>query len=255
MLNSELRHELKNILMDEDIFPLGDFETVPVHCERDGEAASYPYVSVLREVNNHEALLTQALENMELIGKKCVGERLEYISKRLSPLQVREILSDVGFKKNSYQSYSLRDLGTNRLKEFIQGPTREFFDSLGFECFRQQYAVAEPAWNTQFHYDHAHFRRHGFRAMVPLNDTVIMSFLEEGREVVFELHPGFMYFVNIASMHRAFNPHSQPRINLLFQMASDRMILAGRPHTPVNEETCETKFRGFRSTEIMEIYR
>lgn len=247
--------DLKSILLDADIFPLGDFECVPVRTVRDGEALSYPEVAVLCPVNNIEDFLNEAMVTMTRVGKGYVKDRMPHLSPLLSMDQVRDVLSGVGFTKETYQSYSLRKLGTNTLEDFVCGRTRAFFESLPCDYFRMQYGVANKDWTTKFHIDHHNFKRHGFRAMVPLNIPAIMSFLVAGRERIYELQPGYMYFVNIARYHRGFNPFHQSRINLLLQLASDELMLRGEALSPLSARDVEARFSTHLSTEIMEVWR
>jgi hypothetical protein len=63
---------------------------------------------------------------------------------------------------------------------------------------------------------------------VPLSGPAYMGYEGPRRENrIYRLDPGFLYFINIAKMHRGFN-FGVPRLVLMFQMDSDRLILS--PH-------------------------
>jgi hypothetical protein len=218
--------EVKKIFLEDDILPLGNFESLPVICEKDGEADSYPNVSLISENIDYITLTNEAKIHIEKIGPKYVKERLTKINKKINEEVLRDILADAGFYKGIYQSYSLRKLGTSEIEDWVLPKTRSFFNSLNVKTFRQQYAVAFPGWNTKLHRDHKNFKTHGFRAMVPLNSDVYMAYEDCNKNMlIYKLKRGGMYFVNIAKMHRGFNDSlTEKRINLIMQMDSDFLV-------------------------------
>lgn len=245
----------KDIFLDDDIFPIGSFETIPVECILDGEADSYPNVVRLKSIREFSALSSEAIENIQKIGKRYVKDRVQRLTPDLEVNTVRQVLTDVGFTKETYQSYSLRKLGSADLEDFITGETRKFFENLGPIYFRMQYAVAAPGWKTTFHIDHRNFNTHGLRAMIPLSAPTFLSYFENKHEVIYELKPGEMYFVNIAKLHKGFNPTNEDRINLYFQMNTDKLVLQGETVKPMSDEQAHARFSTFLSEEIMEIWK
>lgn len=215
---------LKNKFLEDDIFPLGKFETLKVKPVLDGKPESYPNVSFLGNVD-YKKLLEECDYHLEQIGNNYVKPRLNEIS--IEPEELYNTLSDVGFYKGSYQSFSLRKLGTSELEDWILPNTQKFFKDLPFKTFRQQYAIAYPGWNTKLHRDHSNFLTHGFRAMVPLSADVYMGYEDDqGNVLVYKLKRGGMYFVNISKMHRGFNEsETSDRINLIMQMDTDKIIV------------------------------
>lgn len=230
--------EIKDLFLDDDIFPLGNFETLPVEHLGNGEASGYPDVCVIQDHVDSAALVAEAHDHMAIVGFTYVKGRLEHLNPDVDEDLLRSVLGDVGFKKGTYQSFSLRKLGTNQLEDWVGPSTRQFFESLPVSVFRQQYATAYPGWNIKLHRDHRNFKTHGFRAMVPLNTNVYMAYEDDqGKNIVYKLTPGRMYFVNIAKMHRGFNEsESEDRINLIMQMDSDRMVVNGKPMEPISNE-------------------
>lgn len=226
---------LKNTFLDDDILPLGKFETLPVKPQLDGKPESYPNVTFIKRVW-HKDLLDEALKHIDTIGNNYVKPRLDRVS--VSAEDLMDTLSGVGFYKGSYQSYSLRKIGTAELEDWVLPNTRNFFNTLPVKTFRQQYAVAYPKWNTQLHRDHKDFLTHGFRAMVPLSADVYMGYEDDaGNTLVYRLERGGMYFVNIAKMHRGFNESkTKDRINLIMQMNSDEMVVNSTPLDPLSYE-------------------
>ena len=226
---------LKKLFLEDDILPLGKFETLPVTSKLDGTPDSYPDVTFIKNVDIDD-MLAESHKHIKIIGNGYVKPRLEYVSVGTDDLM--ETLAGVGFYKGSYQSYSLRKLGTAELEDWVLPATRKFFNDLPVSVFRQQYAVAYPGWNTQLHRDHKDFLTHGFRAMVPLSADVYMAYEDNtGNNLVYRLDRGGMYFVNIAKMHRGFNEsQTTDRINLIMQMNSDEMILNSKPLTPLKAD-------------------
>lgn len=215
---------LKKLFLKNDILPLGKFETLAVNTILDGKPNSYPNVTFIKKVCIKE-LLSEAVKHIEIVGDNYVKPRLEHISVSVEDLM--DTLTGVGFYKGSYQSYSLRKIGTAELEDWVLPRTKEFFESLSVKTFRQQYAVAFPKWNTQLHRDHEDFLTHGFRAMVPLSGDVYMGYEDnDGNALFYRLERGGMYFVNIAKMHRGFNEsETKDRINLIMQMDSDKLVV------------------------------
>lgn len=231
-------NEIKRILLEDDIFPLGKFETIPVTHIKDGLAESYPYVTRISDNINYEELLAEAEEHMKIVGFNYVKPRMSALNPNVNENILRDVLEHVGFFKGSYQSFSLRKTGTNELEDWVMPKTRSFFKSLPVKTFRQQYAVAYPGWNIKLHRDHENFRTHGFRAMVPLSADVYMAYEDsDGKNIVFKLSRGGMYFVNIAMMHRGFNEsETKDRVNLIFQMDSDKLVVNSSPVEQMTDE-------------------
>jgi hypothetical protein len=229
---------LKNIFLNDDIFPLGSFETLPVNVHKSGHPDDYPDVLLIKTDINANALLEEAYDHIERIGFTYVKGRMEYLNSNINEDTLRSMLEDVGFAKKTYQSFSLRKIGTNILEEWIKNHTRNFFKELPVNVFRQQYAVAYPKWNIKLHRDHKDFLTHGFRAMVPLDKNVYMAYEDSDKNpIIYKLVPGNMYFVNIGKMHRGFNEsETESRLNLLMQMDSDIMLLNGKEVKPMLAE-------------------
>lgn len=250
-----MKKDVRDILLDDDIFPLGSFEATQVSSIKNGHPESYPNIVLLKTLSCLDQLRLEAVRHIEIIGKKYVKDRIGNLNPDLGIEGVKQVLTAVGFTKETYQSYSLRKLGTNQLEDFVLPITRKLFEDLNFSCFRMQYAVAAPGWRTRFHIDHRNFNTHGFRGMVPIDSPAYLSYLENKTEIVYELLPGNMYFVNIAKLHRGFNPQVTERTNLLFQMASDELVVQGTSLPPLNDDLCIQRFQNYLSTEIMEIWR
>lgn len=229
--------DIKEIFLNNDIFPLGEFETLPITPIKSGLPDDYPDVSLLKTDIKVEELIKESHIHIEKIGFTYVKGRLKHLNSAIDENTLRSVLGDVGFYKGSYQSFSLRKLGTNELEDWIEYHTKQFFADLPVNTFRQQYAVAYPGWNTKLHRDHKDFLTHGFRAMVPLDKNVYMGYEDKDKNnIVYKLEPGNMYFVNIAKMHRGFNESTtDSRINLIMQMDSDSMVLNGKELKPLDQ--------------------
>lgn len=222
--------DYKKIFLEDDIFPLGKFETLPVTCLHSGLPNDYPDVSLLQTGIDSEKLLNEAYEHIDICGYTYVKGRLQYINPNIDEDTLRSVLGNVGFKKDTYQSFSIRKLGTSDLETWVRPYTKSFIENLPVKTFRQQYAVAYPGWNTKLHRDHNNFKIHGFRAMIPLSSNVYMGYEHSKKPIIYKLKPGNMYFVNIAKLHRGFNESiTNNRINLILQMNSDLMIKDAAP--------------------------
>jgi len=231
-------NSLKKIFLQEDILPLGKFESLPVSSIFGGRDVDYPNVIKLRDDIDFNTLYTESLHHINLIGASYVKDRMEYLPKNINEETLRSVLGGVGFYKGSYQSFSLRKLGTSELEDWIEPCTRQLIETLGVNTFRQQYAVAYGGWNTKLHRDHENFLTHGFRLMVPLSSDVYMGYEDEfGNPLIYRLDRGGMYFVNIAKMHRGFNESlSDDRINLIMQMDSDILLKDKEKMTPLSNK-------------------
>lgn len=232
------RNSLKKIFLQEDILPLGKFESLPVSSIFGGRDVDYPNVIKLRDDIDFNTLYTESLHHINLIGASYVKDRMEYLPKGINEETLRSVLGGVGFYTGSYQSFSLRKLGTSELEDWIEPCTRRLIETLGVNTFRQQYAVAYGGWNTKLHRDHENFLTHGFRLMVPLSSDVYMGYEDEfGNPLIYRLDRGGMYFVNIAKMHRGFNESlSDDRINLIMQMDSDIILKDKEKMTPLSNK-------------------
>jgi hypothetical protein len=245
MSESDLILKVEKILLEEDILGLGDFESLPVRCFSDGSPESYfPVVGVMMGVD-FQSLEMEAKIHLQIIGKKYIAERTPYLTTRVTLTDIKNRLFRLGFKREHYQAYSLRKLGTNTLEEFIGPCTRKFFGNFQNSAFRMQYAMAQPGWALSFHQDFSHFRRHGFRVIVPIDSVSLISFQIDGREDVYELIPGNAYFINIARLHRAFNPFDKERLAIMFQINSDEKILNGMLTHPLSETETLQKYENF----------
>lgn len=227
---------LKQVFLEKDIFPLGNFETLPIDNTMGGADTDYPNVIRIGDVPEYESLLKEAIFHIEKAGATYVKDRLNQIPEGMSEDDLRDVLGGVGFVKGAYQSFSLRKYGTAVLEDWIKPSTRDFIENLGVSTFRQQYAVAYGGWNVKLHRDHKDFLTHGFRLMVPLNSCVYMGYEDDnGNALVYKLEPGGMYFVNIATMHRGFNESlEEQRINLIMQMTSDKLLEGKKAMEPIN---------------------
>lgn len=229
---------LKELFLKEDIFPLGKFETLPVTSIYGGEADNYPNVVKLSGNVDFKKLLQEAYDHMQITGATYVKDRMNYLPTNIDEQALRSVLGDVGFVKGSYQSFSLRKLGTADLEDWVGPATRDLIDNLGVKTFRQQYAVAYGGWNVKLHRDHANFLTHGFRIMVPISSHVYMGYEDsQGNPLIYRLELGGTYFVNIAKMHRGFNESlTDSRINLIMQMDSDILLENKQPMDPLSSD-------------------
>lgn len=240
---------LGKILFEHDILGYGTHESIPVKLIKDGKPESYPLVSVLMDVKEDNTVLYQeAITNIQKqkeLNIKYIAERMKNLPEGVTPADMREVMTEVGFVLGKYQGWTLRNLGTTELSDIIGPVTKKLFNEFPTGHFRQQYAVAHTGWNIKYHLDHKDFTVHGFRCMIPLKEPVHIVFRKNEENLLFKLTPGRAYFVNIASLHRAFHFEEEDRINLTFQMDRDDLIINGLELDPIGWESIPELYREF----------
>lgn len=209
----------------QDIYPLGDYEALPVSSKKNFEAMAYPEVVRLNILTNPDILIKE----YEHFEKK---ENYNYFMSRARNLKIdlrktfalfEELRFELGKK---YHAYPIRMKGTNQIMDTVGPETRQWLKNLKVPTFRQQYVVAKEGWHTRLHTDHPDFRIHGYRMFVPLH-TAYIAYSKN----IYILTPGDCYFVNIARPHRGFCTGHE-RVVLMLQMASDDYIESGQPLMP-----------------------
>lgn len=218
---------VNKILLKEDIFGYGKYESCEIDDMYSIDPCDYPNVVILMNIEDEKILYQEALDFIEKNEKNYVRQRMLNLPDGITPAILRDVLTECGFKIGNYQGYGLRIPGTTTLLPNAPLHTKKLIEEFPTLTFRQQYAVAYNTWNTKYHIDHADYTIHGYRCMVPLNGPVHIVFKENKNNVLYKLNPGRAYFVNIAKMHRAFHPYKDPRINLSWQMNSAKLIVNG----------------------------
>ena len=211
---------LSDRLIANDVFGYGTSESLPIKNAKRPE--EYPLCSILFKADNVEQLYEDSKIVRDTIGERYFQDRQKRFYE-ITPEEMRDTLTELGFTKGFYQGYSIRNYDTGELID-LPPATTEFFAGLDVGTFRQQYAVAYNGWNTKFHIDHDVYSTHGFRCMIPLNGDSYITFLQKENQIFFRMVPGYAYFINIATTHRAFHFSSYERVNLCFQFDSDHII-------------------------------
>lgn len=217
---------------EHDILPLGDFETVPVTSLIPPYPCNFPEVSRLgikTDVNK----LREEWEEFDKTGDY-FRDRAKYFKNPLK--ETIKLFDEIGFSRENYKAYPLRETGTNVLKDNVGPYTRELLENFGVPLFRQQYVLSSEGWKVKLHIDHPDFTVHGFRVFIPI-DTAYMGFEEN----VYELTPGDCYFVNIARKHWAYS--DKERAVIMCQMASDKLIRNGYDMTPMDSTLIPEEYR------------
>jgi len=221
-----------NFDYSKDILPLGDFETVPVTSLIPPYPENFPEVARLGIKTD----VSRLRKEWELFDKS--GDYFKSRAKFFkNPLKETIQLFDwLGFSREKYKAYPLRETGSNTLKSNIGPYTQTLLTNFGVSLFRQQYVLSSAGWSTKLHIDHPDFSIHGFRVFIPI-DTAYMGFEDN----LYVLEPGDCYFVNIAKMHRGFSDSN--RVVIMCQMASDRLIRMAQTLLPVDKNVIPERYR------------
>lgn len=210
-----------NFDYSKDILPLGEFETVPVTSLIPPYPENFPEVARLGIKTDVEQLRAD-WEAYDKTGDY-FKSRTKYFKNSLK--ETIQLFNWLGFSKDKYKAYPLRELGTNIIKENTGAYTQNLLEEFGVPLFRQQYVYSCAGWSTKLHIDHPDFSIHGFRVFIPI-DTAYIGFEKN----IYTLEPGDCYFVNIARLHRGFSDSN--RVVIMCQMASDRHIRMADPVAP-----------------------
>ena len=215
-----------------DILPLGEFETVPVTSLIPPYPCNFPEVSRLG-IKTDVTKLREEFEQFDKSGDY-FKSRAKYFKNGLK--ETIQLFDQIGFSKENYKAFPLRELGTNVLKDTVGAYTKQLLENFGVPLFRQQYVLASAGWQTKLHIDHPDFTLHGFRVFIPIDDAY-MGF----ENTIYKLEAGDCYFVNIAKKHRAFS--DLDRVVIMCQMASDRLIRDAYPLLPIDPLTIPEAYR------------
>ena len=122
-----------------DIFPLGEFETVPVSSVREPISENYPEVVCLNKKTDLGQLKLDFL-NFNRSGDY-FNSRSKFFKNNLR--ETIKLFEDLGFNRKNYKVYPLREIGTNRVLCSVGDYTKLFLENFGVNLFRQQYVVAK----------------------------------------------------------------------------------------------------------------
>jgi hypothetical protein len=221
-----------------DIVPIGDFESIPVTIT--GDYLTYPGVIKIGGPFNTEELFKEYISTIKSLENNFLTS-LKDILINATPKEVKEHLVKLGWEGNDYTSYSLRNFGTNVLKDQVQTNTRQVIELFG-DTFRQQYMCAASKKRLKPHIDNLNCEIHGFKIHIPINVKyhVFVKNAKNNKFDIYVLEPGYAYYLNSCLTHFVANPYNETRVNLSFQLASDILIKNGTTITPIaqlqNEE-------------------
>lgn len=204
-----------NFDYNNDILPVGNFEAIPVISSIEPIPENFPNFTKLNVKVDVSKLRKEWNEFPKDITKHYWRQMARHFKNNLR--ETLEIFKEQGFKIDNYKVYPLRIIGTNTLSENVGPYTREVLENVGVNLFRQQYVYATETWETNVHIDHPTFEIHGFRMFIPIDPAYMIV---NGEDIILE--PGYAYFVNIASPHKAFSKGN--RVVIMAQMASDKLI-------------------------------
>jgi hypothetical protein len=210
--------------IEDDLFPIGEFESIPVSINKTNSCTSFPNVIKLNYLLDSNQLYQEYLEfkkQLKFISpSRFIKERLRHI--KLDQTDWSNYFNKLGFNDQTYETYSMRILGTNKFKPEIGEYTRQKISYiLGIETFRQQYAIAHAGWKTEIHVDTIYPNIHGFRVMIPLNAQFNIGFEDDK---IYTLEPGDAYFINVSNRHYGLNPLDISRCCIMLQLSSDKFL-------------------------------
>lgn len=194
-----------------------------------GQANEYPLAVPLFPVPNYSQLLQEYRESVEKLSPNYLLDRAELLPASL--FLTETVLAQYGFDGVNYTAHSFHEVGKTNLVEAVGIQSKEFIEK-HFESFaRVHYAAAKPNWSSTWHRDCWHFKQHGFRIHIPLSAPAHYHFLDaENRLEKFVLDVGWAWFVNIAYLHKSFNPSQETRVSILLQMMTDRLLRDRQRH-------------------------
>jgi len=208
-----------------DIVPIGDFETIPVNVT--GDYLKYPAVVSIAGPFNTAILFEEYINTSKSLENNFLNS-LEDILIDATPKEVKKHLVKLGWNGNDHISYSLRKFGTNILKDEVMKNTKSVLESFG-PTFRQQYMIAAPKKRLKPHIDNLNCEVHGFKIHIPISTKYHVFVKNSINEKfgVYVLEPGYAYYLNSCLPHFVANPYDETRVNLSFQLASDKLIQNG----------------------------
>lgn len=126
-------------------------------------------------------------------------------------------MQTIGFNKSNYRVCPLRNTnGDLTINEDTY--TYKFFEDWPTGIFRPQYNITLSDWRVKSHVDYEDDSIHGFRVLIPLNNSSYM--IVEDKEVKLEMNHS--YFVDVTKPHAAWSEAG--RVVLSFQMDWDILL-------------------------------
>lgn len=208
----DMYKELKEKLRILDIMPLGEHETLPVtRTNKD----LLP-IKRLYKVSDCDSLYDEYMEYDKTIPY--IGSRINILEENgIDIEEYKDYMKCLGFNKNSYRVYPLRDLNGNILID-KDTYTYDLLTSWPCPIFRPQYNCAQTDWKLEEHVDHTNTLVHGYRVLIPLNKN--MNIRIDGEEYV--LNAGYAYFIDVTRPHSAWAEDG--RVAISFQMTDDFLL-------------------------------
>tara|TARA_B110000503_G_scaffold88087_1_gene133612 strand:- start:3895 stop:4509 length:615 start_codon:yes stop_codon:yes gene_type:complete len=202
---------IKNKLKKLDLMPLGLKETLPVTITK----TNIPPFKKLLPIGHK--VLYQDFLNFDKSAKYVSDRKNIFIENNIDINEYRNYMDSLGFNKENYCVYPLRDVNNNFL--FSESShTAAFFSDWPTNIFRPQYNFTKKPWHAIDHIDYTNTGTHGFRVLVPLNK----SFKIRVEDIEYELVEGYSYFIDVTRKHSAWSDAG--RAVLSFQMADDSLL-------------------------------
>ena len=233
--------------LENDILPLGKEESLPTSIVYSDKPEDFSHVVRLFPLDSNS--LMQNFKRTHLfLEEKYLSSREKIYSRYANKEECINFLTKLGFTKDKFMVLPLRDVGKTELCSQAGKPLISFLRDWPTDFFRPQYNISKEGWNSAYHIDHSSFKIHGFRVLVPLDNSINICFLNNKKEYYYVLEPGFSYFVNVGLLHRSFCKWNI-RAALSFQMNTDKYIFDSNSVHPLDIEQIPVEYTKYEYDE------
>tara|TARA_B100000424_G_scaffold267076_1_gene259237 strand:+ start:4249 stop:4872 length:624 start_codon:yes stop_codon:yes gene_type:complete len=205
------KNNLVDKLLDLDLMPLGKKETLTVTKNK----KEIPPFKKLLNVNSkklYDDFLNHTNDDGYINSRSHI-----FAENNIDVDEYKQHMNNLGFKKDNYAVWPLRDTKGNLIIS-ENSYTYSFLNSWPTGIFRPQYNITLNDWKAENHIDYNDDTIHGFRVLIPLNESSII----EIDETVYTLEINKSYFVDVTKSHSA--KAKKDRVVLSFQMDNDILL-------------------------------
>ena len=205
------KNNLVDKLLDLDLMPLGKKETLTV-TKNKKEIPSFKKLLNVNSKKLYDDFLNHTNDDGYINSRSHI-----FAENNIDVDEYKQHMNNLGFKKDNYAVWPLRDTKGNLIIS-ENSYTYSFLNSWPTGIFRPQYNITLNDWKAENHIDYNDDTIHGFRVLIPLNESSII----EIDETVYTLEINKSYFVDVTKLHSA--KAKKDRVVLSFQMDNDILL-------------------------------
>tara|TARA_B100000212_G_C27356281_1_gene526044 strand:+ start:39 stop:662 length:624 start_codon:yes stop_codon:yes gene_type:complete len=205
------KNNLVDKLLDLDLMPLGKKETLTV-TKNKKEIPSFKKLLNVNSKKLYDDFLNHTNDDGYINSRSHI-----FAENNIDVDEYKQHMNNLGFKKDNYAVWPLRDTKGNLIIS-ENSYTYSFLNSWPTGIFRPQYNITLNDWKAENHIDYNDDTIHGFRVLIPLNESSII----EIDETVYTLEINKSYFVDVTKSHSA--KAKKDRVVLSFQMDNDILL-------------------------------